>query len=311
MPGNFKNKMFAVVSSNISSTFFTTGNDGRIFQGDYASQKENKLLHEKSSPNRVLALSKDEKYLVNGSDSSYVEIFNLSDPRKSPVIVSGHTGPVTDLKFLPDNSGFISSSSDRTLRLTNHLNGTGKQILSLPFDIKSIDISSDGKFLVAGSTSGKLILVNLRDYSYKELKDESPNRILSVAFHPKKMTVAYGVEQVKEKRGTVKLFDINSMRVEKELSGHRAGISDLEFSHDGLLLASAGLDRKLQMWVVDHVNDLPIVMDNNNGYVWNGISPSQRTRITCWLHAMTERLGYGRLTLKPLLIKFARRCRAI
>ncbi len=122
---------------------------------------------------------------------------------------------------------------------------------------------------MAGSTSGKLILVNLRDYSYKELKDESPNRILSVAFHPKKMTVAYGVEQVKEKRGTVKLFDINSMRVEKELSGHRAGISDLEFSHDGLLLASAGLDRKLQMWVVDHVNDLPIVMDNNNGYVWN------------------------------------------
>jgi WD40 repeat protein len=81
--------------------------------------------------------------------------------------------------------------------------------------------------------------------------------------------VAYGVEVVGDKaKGTVKLLNINSLKVEKELSGHKAGISDLEFSPDGLLLASAGLDRKLQMWVVDHVEDLPIVMDNNNGYVW-------------------------------------------
>lgn len=269
MPGNYRSKMFALAVSNKSSSFFTSGNDGRIFQGDYAAQKVDRAIDEKKFPNRVLALSIDEKYLVNGSDSSYVEIFNLSEQKRTPRIVSGHTGPVTDIKFLPDNSGFISSSSDKTLRFTNQVTGSSKQILQLPFDIKSIDISSDGKSLVAGSTSGKLILVNLQDYSYKELRDEAPNRILSVAFHPKKRMVAYGVEQVKEKRGVVRLFEIGSMKVEKDLGGHRAGISDLEFSHDGLLLASAGLDRKLQMWVVDQVNDLPIVMDNNNGYVWN------------------------------------------
>lgn len=269
MPGNFKSKMFALAASHHASTFFTSGNDGRIFQGNSETQKVDKVIDEKSFPNRVLALSIDEKYLVNGSDSSYVEIFSLADARKAPLIVHGHTGPITDIKFLPDNSGFISASADKTLRLTNQVSGSSKQILALPFDIKSIDISPNGKSLVAGSASGKLILVNLADYSYKELRDESPNRILSVAFHPRKQTVAYGVEQVKERRGVVKLFDISLMKVEKELGGHRAGISDLEYSHDGLLLASAGLDRKLHMWVVDHVNDLPIVMDNNNGYVWN------------------------------------------
>ena len=60
----------------------------------------------------------------------------------------------------------------------------------------------------------------------------------------------------------------------KVLTGHKAAVSDLEFSPDGLLLASAGLDRKLQMWVVDHENDLPIVMDNNNGNIWDiGFNP--------------------------------------
>jgi hypothetical protein len=269
MPGDFKSKMFSLAVSQKTSSFFTTGNDGRIFQGDFISQKVDKVIDETNSPNRVIALSKDEKYLVKGSDSSYVEVFNLLDPSKSPLIVSGHQGSVTDIKFLPDNSGFISASSDKTLRLTNQVNGNSKKILEVPFDIKSIDISVDGKYLAAGSSSGKVILVNLKDYSYKELKDESPNRVLSVAFHPRRFAIAYGLEQIKEKRGVVKIFDINAMKVEKELGGHKAGISYLQFSHDGLLLASAGLDRKLQMWVVDHVDDLPIVMDNNNGYVWS------------------------------------------
>jgi len=269
MPGNFKSKMFALAVSQKGSAFYTSGNDGRIFSGDFITQKADKIINEKEFPNRVLALSKDEKYLVNGSDSTYMEIFNLADPGKKPMIVNGHSGFVTDIKFMPDNSGFISSSVDKTLRLTNQVTGQSKKILSLPFDIKSIDISSNGKLLAAASASGKLILVDLKDFSFKEIKDEAPNRILSVTFHPSRPVVAYGVEVVGERaRGTVKLMNINTQKVEKELSGHKAGISDLEFSPDGLLLASAGLDRKLQMWVVDHVEDLPIVMDNNNGYVW-------------------------------------------
>jgi WD40 repeat protein/energy-coupling factor transporter ATP-binding protein EcfA2 len=272
VPGNFKNKMYAIAVSANSSKFYTTGNDGRIFEGNYEQQKSDKLLYEnKGYPNRVLALSKDEKYLVNGSDSSYLEIINLADPAK-PVKVLGHKQLINDIKFLPDNSGFISASADRTLRLTNQSSGQGKTILTLPFDLKSFDISPDGKLLIGVSTNGNLILVNLRDNSYKELMNEGPNRILSVVFHPSRPLIAYGVEQINEQRkvvrGIVKLMDLDTKRV-KELSGHKAGIADLEFSPDGLLLASAGLDAKVQMWVVDHENDLPILMDNNNGFVWD------------------------------------------
>ncbi len=272
VPGNFKNKMYALSVSSNSSTFYTTGNDGRIFQGNYLTQKVDKLLYEnKGYPNRVLALSKDEKYLVNGSDSSYLEIFNLAESSR-PRVIEGHTQLINDIKFLPDNSGFISASADRTLRFTNHINGQSKNILTLPYDLKSIDISPDGKQLAGVSTNGNLIIVNLRDYSYKELVKEGPNRILSVVYHPSRPLLAYGVEVINEQqkvvRGIVKLMDLDTHKV-KELSGHKSGIMDLEFSPDGLLLASAGLDRKLQMWVVDHENDLPILMDNNNGYVWD------------------------------------------
>ncbi|MEQ1587639.1 MAG: hypothetical protein ABL895_17265, partial [Cyclobacteriaceae bacterium] len=287
IPGGFKNRMYALAVSTKSSAFYTTGNDGRIFKGDYLTQKVDpqSIYENKGIPNRVLALSKDEKYLVNASDSSYMEIISLSSSSK-PQRVDGHTRFVNDIKFMPDNSGFITASADKTLRFTNQESGQSKKIVTLPYDLKSIDISPDGKQLAGVSYSGKLIIVDLASYGYKEIwSDESviklsdttksvkvSNRILSVTWHPSRPLLAFGVEVINDKgkvlRGVVKLFDLQTKRI-KELTGHRSGIADLDFSPDGLLLASSGLDSKLQMWVVDHEEDLPIVMDNNNGSVWD------------------------------------------
>jgi WD40 repeat protein len=112
----------------------------------------------------------------------------------------------------------------------------------------------------------------LKTNSFKIHKDEVPNHALSVAFHPNQNRIAYGLEIIgnngQVQRGLVKILDLTTNRM-KELGGHKAGVSAVEFSPDGKLVASAGLDRKLQMWVVDREEDLPIVMDNNNGNIWN------------------------------------------
>jgi WD40 repeat protein len=274
VPGGLKNKMFALAVSQKTDKFFTTGNDGRIMRGSFVDLKTDApFASNKGYANRVLALSKDEKYLVNGSDSSNVEIFDLEFPDRAPKKVKGHRASILDIKFLPDNSGFISISADRTMRQTNQVTGQSRNVLNLPFDLKSIDISPDGKWIIGGSTSGVLLLINTSDYTFKELLKEPSNRILSVAFNPARPNlIAFGSEVLGEaktiNKGTVKIIDLNTQKV-KELSGHKAGVIDVEFSPDGKLLASAGLDRRLQMWVVDHEEDLPIVMDNNNGNVWH------------------------------------------
>src|SRR5260221_502624 len=274
VPGKLKNRMYALAVSSKSNAFYTTGNDGRIFKGDYITQTISPdFIGYNSFPNRVLALSKDEKYLVNGSDSTFIQIFNLATGDHKGVRVEGHTGFVHDIKFLPDDSGFISAASDRTLRLTNPATGQSQVLLTLPFDLKAIDINRDGTKLAGASVAGQLVMVDLKSNTYSILLNEAPNRILSVAFHPFRPLLAYGTEVVNEKgipfKGTVKILDLIVTRPAKELSGHKAGISDLQFSPDGLLLASAGLDRKLQMWVVDQEAELPVVMDNNNGNIWD------------------------------------------
>lgn len=272
VPGKLRNRMYALAVSKNSNTFYTTGNDGRIFTGDFINHQMGEQVGANPYPNRVLALSRDEKYLINGSDSSFIQIYDLKG-NKNPVKVTGHRGSVNDIKFLPDDSGFISVASDRSLRFTNQVTGKSKPLLTLPFDLRSIDISGDGKWLAGAATSGELIIVNLQTNTYETVVNEAPNRVLSIAFHPTRNLIAYGVEILNESgipvRGSVKLFDNNTKQVTKELTGHKSGISSIKFSPDGLLVASAGLDRKLQMWVVDQEEDLPILMDNNNGNIWD------------------------------------------
>ena len=272
VPGKLKNRMYALAVSKKDNSFYTTGNDGRIYGGDYINHQIGAQLATNPFPNRVLRLSNDEKYLVNGSDSSFMQIYKPGDNSR-PMRVEGHKGSINDIRFLPDNSGFISSASDRSLRFTNHVTGASRQLLTLPFSLKAIDISGDGNWLAGVATSGELVMVNLKNNAYEIVTNEAPNRILSVAFHPTRNLVAYGVEVLNDQlvpvRGTVKLFDPITKSVTKELSGHKSGISAIRFSPDGLLLASAGLDRKLQMWVVDQEEDLPILMDNNNGNIWD------------------------------------------
>jgi multidrug efflux pump subunit AcrA (membrane-fusion protein) len=271
VPGDLKNRMTALAVSQKSYSFFTTGTDGRIFSGNILGNLIGPQIGSNSFPNRAVAVSPDEQHLVVATDSSAIQIYSLLSPGR-PKLIEGHKGFVNDVKFLPDNSGFISVAGDKTIRFTSHISGQGRLLAYLPFDLKSISISMDGKSLVGAANNGQVILFSLIDRSMAVLRDESPNRVLSVAFHPTQNRIAYGLEMIgangQVQRGLVKILDLTIKRV-KELSGHKAGVSDVEFSPDGSLLAGAGLDRKLQMWVVDHEEDLPIVMDNNNGNIWS------------------------------------------
>src|SRR6218665_2220227 len=65
----------------------------------------------------------------------------------------------------------------------------------------------------------------------------------------------------------VKLYDLTSAHPPMELTRHTAGVSDLGVNQTGDLLASASLDGRVQVWVTERVEDLPLVM-NSNGYVW-------------------------------------------
>ncbi len=269
VPGPARNRINSLAVSEKLNAFFAAAADGRIFKGNYETLSSSPTAFQNPFPNKVIALSKDERYLVNGTDSAAIQIFDLQSGSTSPRLVKGLTGSTNAIEFAPDNAAFYVSKADRSISRVDHKTGNHTTLISVIHELKALSISPDGKKLVGGSWSGQLILIDLTTNAPEVLVNDPSSQILSVKFSPDGKTIAYGTFEKNEKRGLVKLYNLAQRKDERQFTGHKAGVYDVEFSPDGKLLASAGSDKRLQMWVLDFPEDLPIQMDNNNGFIWD------------------------------------------
>lgn len=259
--------MRSLVVSDKNAGFYAAGADGRIYNGDYTQLTNQATAYNNPYPSKIIALSKDEMYLVNGSDSSFLKIYNLKDGGR-PNIVKGFAGGTNDIAVLPGNGGFVVSSMGKAVYTVNPQSGEVKLLATFPYELKTISVSSDGQWLAGGTWSGQVILYNFNNKSTTELANESPNRVLSVEFSPTGNYLAYGVDDIVNKRGLVKMYSFDTKET-RQFSGHKAGVNDVVFSPDEKLLASAGLDKRLQLYVLENPDDLPVVMSNNAGFIWD------------------------------------------
>ena len=259
----------SLVLSNQGNGFYTSGADGRIMKGDFTQLSSTPTAFSNPYPSKVIALSPDEAYIVNGSDSSFVQIYDVKRNSGRPVAIARNLkGSTNDIVFIPGQTAFIVSGSGKTLHRVEPNTGASRLLLTLPFELKALDVSPDGKTLAGASWNGTIVVVNLQENTYTTLAEDDNTRMLTVRFTPTGKGLAYGGEDRQNQRGFVRLYDFAS-RETRHFSGHRAGVNDIEFSPDGALMASAGSDRRLLMWVLENPGDLPITMQNNDGFVWN------------------------------------------
>lgn len=259
----------SLVLSNGDNSFFTSGADGRIMKGNFSQLTSVPTAFSNPYPSKAIAISGDDQFIVNGSDSSFVQVYRLGGNTGKPFAIARNLkGSSNAIVFIPRQQSFIVSTSGNILYQVDANTGQSKVLMTLPFELKSIDISPDGKTLAGASWIGTVILMDLRSNTYTTLVEDSKTRMLTVKFTPSGSGLAYGGEDRETRRGFVRLYNFQS-RETRQFSGHRAGVNDVEFSPDGALMASAGADKRLLMWVLENPGDLPITMQNNTGFVWD------------------------------------------
>ncbi|MGD1959934.1 MAG: hypothetical protein ACFB2Y_13830 [Fulvivirga sp.] len=260
--GIHRNSIRSIVFGKSNTQFYSTGSEGRIVRSSLAGDQNIEIVSN-SHQNRVLKLSEDERWLVNASDSAAIQIISLQQDQLS-FEITGHISYINDIEFIPGKNEFISSGGDGQLRINSILTKESKLILNTNVEYKSLDVSPDGKYAVAGTLQGQVLLINLNNYR-EEIIMESPGRpIHAVAFSNDGKLISMGDED-----GIIRIYNLDDEEVIREFRAHKGRVSDIEFSPNGGLVAAGSFDGTIQMWAMDELDELPIQMTDNDAYVWD------------------------------------------
>lgn len=262
LQGLHRNSVRSVVVSKSGDSFYSTGTQGKVVKSSIADGNANTTLFNNEFPNRSLTLSDDDQYLATASDSSFIQVTNISSGGVAKIL--GHKGFVNDLQFIPNSDEFYSAGSDNTLRINNAVDATSELFLNTSMQLKSISINKSADLLIGGTIEGELMFYDLK--SEDEIKIYSNNGIpiQSVAFSNDGSLIVFGDE-----KGIVRVMSTTTKMILHELSGHKGRISTISFSADGKLMATGSFDGIIQLWPVDEFDELPIRITDNDAYVWD------------------------------------------
>ena len=154
------------------------------------------------------------RHAIIGTKQGAIELIDVNSGNQLEV-PEAHEGAVWGFALLPDESGFVSASADKTIRFwewtlqkdeggLRTLSFNHTKTLQMAEDVLSCSISPDGK----------LLSVSLLD-------------------------------------NTLKVFFVDSLKFNLSLYGHRLPALCHDISSDSQLLASAGADKNIRIWGLD------------------------------------------------------------
>ncbi len=260
-----------------SRTFYTAGSDGRLLRwslNDTSRQYE--LVINNSRVNRVIDVSDDGQWLACGTDGLGIQLFRLNGKASEPAYFEAHRNQVRDLVFHPDNKSMLSAGVDGSVLLWTLQSGKQEKIGSFESEVQSIAVSREGDQIAIGLREGLILTLDLESRKADTLYRSNAKRILALAYNKDGSILASG-----ELNGSVKVWNLDNSELIVDLPGHDTRITDIVFNEDSKLMASSSIDGKIYLWETENLNNQPVVMEDNGGFVFSlAFSPDGRSIVT-------------------------------
>lgn len=202
-----------------------------------------------------LAISADGRVVATGTGDGTVQVWNLSDPRPAPKVVSHHQGRVSGVALTKDAGRIASGGADGVVELSN-LTGADRRDMQTGREVFTVAFNPAGDTLAAGGAGDAIMFWTINQIPPEggqpdiKLPNAHPGGVMSVAFSPNGDLIASGgVDK------TVRLWKTDPLGPLPEFTtltgkAHTAAVTSVAFDAGGSRLVSGSNDQTVQLWDV-------------------------------------------------------------
>jgi len=233
-----------------------------------------------------VAYSPNGALLASCGADNLVRVWGLEKPGENPLVLAGHTGPLSSVAFRNDNQHLVSSGADMTVKLWK-LEGTSfkeAQTFRGHRDwVSNVSFSKDGYFVLSAGVDK---LVKIWEITSREIPflTEHTGAVDAVAVSPDGKLLASGASDK-----SIKVWDRANGVELHTLRGHTEGLLALTFLADNKTLVSSGVDRNIRLW--DVTTGKEIALNAGQQHAFTGlitpspylIAPTTGGRLQAWL----------------------------
>ena len=256
--------VYKAVFSPDGKQLASASRDGTVKIWDVATGANTRTLLADSLAVKSVAWSPDGRLLASSGNDSVVKLWDAASGQELRALKhawrEGRAGLVNSVLFSPDGKTLASRNWDGTVSLWYGSTGQESHILQLVNQfggISSLAFSHDGRLIAEADEGAKVKFWDVTTGQLVRTLVSPPVtgmtvQIVSQAFSRDGRLLATGEARVEDAQrryyGVVKLWNLESWRVEREAVAHTMEPDSLAFSPDGRLLASGGADGGVKIW---------------------------------------------------------------